>query len=163
MTRKIIDCRDAPNEIGCTLALTGEPDEVVAAAAEHAVAAHGHTDSAELRERLRDALRDEPTPTAQGAFVQLIEFDTDRPAEWDAIVARWVKAIGAARTTRWSLVAADRERTGRHVAIVEFPNYEQAMRNSAHPATGAFLTELRSISAGEPRFRNLDVLASDTY
>jgi hypothetical protein len=37
------------------------------------------------------------------------------------------------------------------------------MRNSAHPATGAFLTELRSISAGEPRFRNLDVLASDTY
>ena len=25
MTRKIIDCRTAPNEVGCTLAISGEP------------------------------------------------------------------------------------------------------------------------------------------
>ena len=32
MTRKIIDCRSAPNDVGCTLAISGEPDELVAAA-----------------------------------------------------------------------------------------------------------------------------------
>jgi hypothetical protein len=33
MTRKTIDCRTAPNDVGCTLAISGEPDELVAAAA----------------------------------------------------------------------------------------------------------------------------------
>ena len=32
MTRKTVDCRDIPNEVGCTLAITGEADEVVEAA-----------------------------------------------------------------------------------------------------------------------------------
>jgi hypothetical protein len=60
MTRKIIDCRAIPNEVGCTLAISGEPDEVVAAAAQHAVAVHGHDDTPQLREDLRAALADEP-------------------------------------------------------------------------------------------------------
>ena len=88
MTRKIIDCRSAPNDVGCTLAITGEPDELVAAAAQHAVTVHGHDDAPELREQLRGLLADEPGVSAPGAFVQLIEFDTDRIAEWDAIVGR---------------------------------------------------------------------------
>lgn len=99
----------------------------------------------------------------RGAFVQLIEFSTDRPQEWDPIVARWTKAIGAARTTRWSLVGADRDRPGRHVAVVEFPSYDQAAANSGHPATNTFLDELRAISAGEPEFRNLDVQTVHPY
>ena len=60
MTRKIIDCRAVPNEVGCTLAISGQPDEVVAAAAQHAIAVHGHEDTPELREYLRGALVDEP-------------------------------------------------------------------------------------------------------
>ena len=67
MTRKIIDCRAVPNEVGCTLAISGEPDEVVAAATQHAVAVHGHEDTPELREYLRGALADEPAvATAPG-------------------------------------------------------------------------------------------------
>ena len=163
MTRKTIDCRSVPNEVGCTLTISGEPDEVVAAAAQHAVAVHGHADSAGLRSHLSSALSDEPSPTQPGAFVQLVEFDTDRPAEWDAIVSRWVKAIGDERTTRWSLLGADRDRPNRFVAVVEFPSYEEAMRNSVHPSTDAFLAELRGICAAEPQFRNLAVRASWTY
>jgi hypothetical protein len=104
MTRKTIDCRTVPNDTGCTLAISGEPGELVTAAAQHAVAVHGHADTPELREQLSHLLADEPAVSAPGAFVQLIEFDTDRIAEWDAIVDRWAAAIGAHRAVRWIIL-----------------------------------------------------------
>lgn len=58
MTRKMIDCRAVPNEAGCTLTIAGQEDEVLAAATAHAIAVHGHAESAELREMLRAGLRD---------------------------------------------------------------------------------------------------------
>ena len=58
MARKMIDCRTMPSEINCTLAIAGEEDEVLDAAASHAAEKHGHTKSPELREALREALRD---------------------------------------------------------------------------------------------------------
>jgi hypothetical protein len=163
MTRKILDCRTTPNDVGCTLAITGEPDELVAAAVQHAVTVHQHADSFELREQLRGLLADEPGASAPGAFVQLVEFDTDRIAEWDAIVGRWAEDIGAQRTVRWAVLGSDRDRPGHHVAVVEFGSYAEAMANSGHPATEAFGKELRSICTGEPQFRNLDVHSAQTY
>ena len=163
MTRKIIDCRSAPNDVGCTLAITGEPDELVAAAAQHAFTVHGHDDAPELREQIRGLLADEPGVSSPGAFVQLIEFDTDRIAEWDAIVGRWAEAIGAQHTVRWGVLGSDRDRPGHHVAMVEFPGYTEAMANSDHAATAAFGQELQAICDGEPRFRNLDVRSVQTY
>ena len=163
MTRKTIDCRTVPNDVGCTLSISGEPDELVTAAAQHAIAVHGHGDTQQLREQLRSLLADEPAVSAPGAFVQLIEFDTDRIAEWDAMADRWAAAIGAQRTVLWSVVGADRDRPGRHVAVVEFPGYAEAMANSSHPATAAFFKELQSISNSEPQFRNLDVRSARTY
>lgn len=59
MARKVADCRDYPSESGCTLAIAGEEDEVVAAAVQHAVAVHGHEDGPELRSWLRENLKDE--------------------------------------------------------------------------------------------------------
>jgi hypothetical protein len=163
MTRKTLDCRTAPNDVGCTLAISGEPDELVAAAAQHAVTVHGHANAPELREQMRGLLADEHGVSAPGAFVQLIEFDTDRIAEWDAIVGRWAEAIGAQRTVRWSVLGTDRDRPGHHVAMVEFPGYIEAMANSGRPATEAFGKELQAICDGEPRFRNLDVRSTQTY
>jgi hypothetical protein len=58
MTRKMIDCRKVPNEIGCTLTLAGQEDEVLDAAVAHAVAKHGHDDTPELREMIRAGLED---------------------------------------------------------------------------------------------------------
>ena len=59
MTRKWIDCRNFPDGTGCTLYLSGEPDQVVRAAAEHAVSVHGEKDTPELRQFLRSNLKDE--------------------------------------------------------------------------------------------------------
>jgi hypothetical protein len=56
MARKMIDCRKVPNEANCTLTIAGTEDEVLDAAAAHAVAVHGHEDTPELREMLRGGL-----------------------------------------------------------------------------------------------------------
>ena len=156
MTRKTIDCRTQPSDSGCTLTISGEPDEVLPVAAHHAVTVHGHAESPELTEQLRGALADDTT-SKPGAFIQLIDFASDRPDEWDAIVRRWEAAIGPDRTARWSLVVTDRDRPGHYLGIVEFPSYDAAMANSDHPATGKFVSELSAICNGEPAFRNLDV------
>ncbi|NEC67399.1 DUF1059 domain-containing protein [Streptomyces sp. SID9727] len=60
MTRKIADCRKYPSEMDCSLTITGEEEEVVRAASEHAVSVHQHTDGPELREQVRASLEDEP-------------------------------------------------------------------------------------------------------
>jgi predicted small metal-binding protein len=57
--RKVADCRDMPSESGCTLTISGEEDEVVRAAAEHAASVHGHTDTPELRDEVRRSLKNE--------------------------------------------------------------------------------------------------------
>jgi predicted small metal-binding protein len=59
MGRKVADCRDFPSESGCTLTISGEEDEVVLAATEHAVSVHGHEDTEEVRTWLRQNLKDE--------------------------------------------------------------------------------------------------------
>ncbi|MET9700652.1 DUF1059 domain-containing protein [Streptomyces sp. NPDC006529] len=57
--RKVIDCRDYPSEAKCSLAISGEADEVVRAAAEHAVSVHSEVDTPEFRATLRTLLKDE--------------------------------------------------------------------------------------------------------
>lgn len=56
MARKMIDCRKVPSETNCTLTIAGTEDEVLDAAAAHAVARHGHEDTPELRDMLRGGL-----------------------------------------------------------------------------------------------------------
>ena len=59
--RKSIDCREYPSDINCTVAVSADSaEELLDLAAAHAVAAHGHTDTAELRAVLREMLRDVP-------------------------------------------------------------------------------------------------------
>ena len=58
-TRKSIDCRDYPSEKNCSLKISGTEAEVLDAAVQHAVTAHGHESSAELREEIRSLLKDE--------------------------------------------------------------------------------------------------------
>jgi predicted small metal-binding protein len=59
MSRKIADCRDFPSDDECTLTIAGDEDEVIAAAAQHAAAVHGHEDNDELRTWLKSNLKDE--------------------------------------------------------------------------------------------------------
>jgi hypothetical protein len=59
MTRYYIDCRDMPSESGCDLAMSGGEDHLVEAAAVHAVTAHKHDDTPELRDMIRGAMKEE--------------------------------------------------------------------------------------------------------
>ena len=59
MSRKVADCRRFPSETNCSLSISGEEEEVVRAASEHAVSVHGHEDTPELREQVRSMLEDE--------------------------------------------------------------------------------------------------------
>jgi hypothetical protein len=59
MSRKVADCRDFPSDSDCTLTISGEEDEVVMAATQHAVSVHGHEDTDEVRAWLRQNLKDE--------------------------------------------------------------------------------------------------------
>ncbi|HEY0489691.1 MAG TPA: DUF1059 domain-containing protein [Telluria sp.] len=64
MGRKFIDCREVPSETNCSLTIAADSEaELINAAAQHAVAVHGHQDSPELRSQLKQAIR-EGTPPA---------------------------------------------------------------------------------------------------
>ena len=62
MGRVMIDCRKMPSDSNCSLTIAGPEEEVLNAAALHAVSVHGHQDSAELREGLKKGL--EPAEAA---------------------------------------------------------------------------------------------------
>lgn len=57
--RKVIDCRWFPTEKPCDVAISGNEEDVLDLAVQHAVQSHGHGDTAELRDQLRSMLRDE--------------------------------------------------------------------------------------------------------
>jgi hypothetical protein len=59
MARKMADCRRFESDSACTLTIIGEEDEVIATAAQHAAAVHGHADTPELRIQLRELLEPE--------------------------------------------------------------------------------------------------------
>jgi hypothetical protein len=64
MARMIADCRRFESDNQCSLKIIGEEDEVLAAAAQHAVSAHGHSDTPELKSQLRGMLEPEDSYVA---------------------------------------------------------------------------------------------------
>jgi predicted small metal-binding protein len=53
MARMYIDCREMPSDSNCTVAISADnKKELIDAAAQHAVAVHGHKDGTELREQI---------------------------------------------------------------------------------------------------------------
>ena len=60
-TRKMVDCRRMPSERNCSVTIAGTEEEVLAVAVRHAVEDHGHLNTPELREQIRQAIIDEPT------------------------------------------------------------------------------------------------------
>ena len=59
MARMMADCRRFESDSNCSLTIIGEEDEVVEAAAQHAVSVHQHDDTPELREDVRGMLEPE--------------------------------------------------------------------------------------------------------
>jgi predicted small metal-binding protein len=59
MTRYYVDCREMPSESNCDLAMAGSEEHVLEAAAIHAVTAHQHEDTPELRDEIRKMMKEE--------------------------------------------------------------------------------------------------------
>jgi len=58
MARMSIDCREYPSELDCTVAISADTKkELIDAAVQHAVAVHGHEDTAELREQIAGMIK----------------------------------------------------------------------------------------------------------
>ncbi len=57
--RKVIDCRWFPTDNPCDVAISGNEEEVLNIAVQHAVQSHGQQNTPELRDQLRSMLRDE--------------------------------------------------------------------------------------------------------
>jgi hypothetical protein len=60
--RYSVDCRKQPSESNCSLTISGEKDEVMRAATEHAVSVHSHADTPELRSMIAQGMEPEPVP-----------------------------------------------------------------------------------------------------
>ena len=64
MGRKFIDCREFPSESKCSVTIAADTEnELLDVAVQHAVSVHGHEDTPEFRQQLREAIH-EGTPPA---------------------------------------------------------------------------------------------------
>ncbi|MET7382806.1 ester cyclase [Streptomyces sp. NPDC005526] len=94
-------------------------------------------------------------------FVQLIECRTSRFDEMNRLMDAWVEQTRGRRTATHDLVGRDRSDTSHIVEIVEFPSYEEAMRNSELPETGRIFQDLVALCDEEPTFTDLDVVRDE--
>lgn len=95
-------------------------------------------------------------------FVQIIEYETNRPDELDALFDEWVAATEGKRTVSREVHARDRRNPSHFVDIVEFPSYEAAMRNNELAETQKVAAEIQARCTNGPRFMNLDVMRDDS-
>jgi quinol monooxygenase YgiN len=92
------------------------------------------------------------------SFIQIIEYKTSRYDEIEALVETFLAETEGRRTVVTSKVTKDRDNANTYVTIVEFPSYEDAMKNSEDPATGVMAEQMAKLCDGPPTFRNLDVV-----
>lgn len=95
------------------------------------------------------------------AFIQVIDFESERGEELQRVMDEWREATEGRRSTATTITCQDRERPDHYVTIVEFPSYEQAMENSNLPETQDFSARMAALCKGEPRFVNLDEIRRD--
>ncbi|CAL9463787.1 ester cyclase [Streptomyces sp. Tu 3180] len=91
-------------------------------------------------------------------FVQLIDCRTSRLDEMDRLMDQWVEQTRGRRTATHTLVAKDHTDAAHVVEIVEFPSYEEAMRNSQLPETDRIFREMVALCDEMPTFTDLDVV-----
>jgi hypothetical protein len=90
-------------------------------------------------------------------FVQIIELETTRPDQIEALVGEWRAKSAGTRTALRGTFTRDRDRPNTYVQIVEFPSYEAAMANSELPETAVLSQKVAELCDGPITFRNLDV------
>jgi len=143
--RKIADCRAMPSESQCSLTITGDEEEVVRAAAEHAVSAHGHADTPEFREQVRASLTDERD---QYGTIMVGKRRADL-GEMRAAGDQWARERRVPGFLREDLLAADDGET--IIAAVRFASRADYQRLAEDPAQAEWWsTVLAPMLDGEP-------------
>ncbi len=94
-------------------------------------------------------------------FVQLIDCKTSRFDEMNQLVDSWLEQTGGKRTATHSLIGKDRSDASHFVEIVEFPSYEEAMRNSNLPETDQIFHDMVALCDEMPTFTDLEVVRDD--
>ena len=90
-------------------------------------------------------------------FVQVIEYSTSKADEMRALNEEWRTKTEGKRTASQAMLCQDRDDPNRWMIVVEFPSYEDAMKNSEMPETAEMAGKLAALCDGPPTFRNLDL------
>ncbi|MEU6535041.1 ester cyclase [Streptomyces sp. NPDC047000] len=94
-------------------------------------------------------------------FVQIIDCKTSRFDDMDRLMDDWVETTKGKRTATHSLIGKDRSDGSHFIEIVEFPTYEDAMRNSNLPETDRIFREMVALCDEMPTFTDLDVVRDE--
>ncbi|GAA3771613.1 ester cyclase [Streptomyces phyllanthi] len=94
-------------------------------------------------------------------FVQLIDCKTSRFDEMNRLLDTWVEQTKGKRTATHSIIGKDRSDDSHLIEIVEFPSYEEAMRNSNLPETDRVFREMVALCDEMPTFTDLDVVRDE--
>ena len=94
-------------------------------------------------------------------FVQLIDCKTSRFDEMNQLMDTWVEQTKGKRTATHSVIGKDRSDASHFIEIVEFPSYEEAMRNSNLPETDRVFREMVALCDEMPTFTDLDVVRDE--
>lgn len=94
-------------------------------------------------------------------FVQIIDCKTTRYDDLDRLMDTWVEQTKGKRTATHSMVGKDRSADDHYIEIIEFPSYEEAMRNSHLPETDRTFQEMVALCDEMPNFTDVDVLRDE--
>ena len=94
-------------------------------------------------------------------FVQLIEYSTTQPEAVDELLSRWIAESGGQRTATRTRVGRDHHDPQHFVEILEFPSYDDAMRNSHLSVTHAVHEQFVQLCTEPPRFVDLDIVREE--
>lgn len=92
------------------------------------------------------------------SFVQIIEYTTSREDEVEALLKETLAATKGRRASGRALRCSDRDKPDTNINIVEFPSYEEAMKNSQLPEIQAMAEQMAKLCDGPPIYRNLDII-----
>ncbi|MEU3751650.1 ester cyclase [Streptomyces olivoreticuli] len=95
------------------------------------------------------------------AFMQIVDCRTRSYDDINRLMDEWVEATEGKRTATHAVVGRDRSDSDHYVEIIEFPSYEEAMRNSDLPETNRIFEEMVALCEGEPAFTDLDVVRDE--
>ncbi|KWW99888.1 hypothetical protein C3Y87_06815 [Carbonactinospora thermoautotrophica] len=91
-------------------------------------------------------------------FIQLVDYETMRYGEVNRLFDEWLRATQGKRTTTDLMQCQDRDNPNHFVEIVEFPDYNTAMRNSDLLETKQIAERMSQLCSRPTRYVNLEVI-----